>query len=112
MAKLDKMSKEALAKELKEAQARVKEIAKAQAEFDGRRLKELKADIEAMLGKEGYSLADLFDGKSAKKGAKAKAAPKFRNPNDASMTWSGRGRQPQWFKDAIAAGKTEKDLSI
>ncbi|SFJ38650.1 H-NS family nucleoid-associated regulatory protein [Jannaschia pohangensis] len=112
MAKLDKMTKQDLAKERKEAEARLKEIAKAEAEFDGRRLKELRAEIEAMLAKEGYSIAALFDGKAPKKGTKAKAAPKFRHPENASVTWSGRGRQPQWYKDAIAAGKTDKDLSV
>ena len=27
-------------------------------------------------------------------------------------TWTGRGRRPQWFIDALAAGKTAEDLRV
>ena len=57
-----------------------------------------------------------------KAGAKAAAAgkarktfkvkPKYRNPADPKVTWVGRGMQPRWYRDAIAAGKKEKDLLI
>jgi len=26
--------------------------------------------------------------------------------------WSGRGKRPRWFNDALKAGKKEKDLAI
>ena len=29
----------------------------------------------------------------------AKVEPKFRNPEDASVTWSGRGKQPRWLTE-------------
>ena len=48
----------------------------------------------------GFSLNDL---QNTPKG-KTKTAARFRNPNDADQTWSGRGRKPQWIKDAEAAG--------
>ncbi|MEM9796707.1 MAG: H-NS histone family protein [Pseudomonadota bacterium] len=115
MAKLEKMSKAALEKERADAEARLKEISKAQAEFDGRRIKELRAEIEAKLAKEGYSLDDLLGGKAKKRGgggARGKAPAKYRHPENAAMTWSGRGRQPAWYKDALAAGKKPADLEI
>jgi len=31
---------------------------------------------------------------------------RYRNPNDASQQWTGRGRQPKWIKAWIDAGKT------
>lgn len=31
--------------------------------------------------------------------------PLYRHATDASKTWSGRGRQPKWLKEAIATGK-------
>ncbi len=114
MAKLEKMSKNDLAKQRAEMEAKLAEIRKAEAEYDGRRLKELKAEIEAMLAKEGYSLSDLMGGKSARKGggAKAKAAPKFRHPENAAITWSGRGRQPVWYKEHMEKGGKPEDLAI
>ncbi|MEM7709504.1 MAG: H-NS histone family protein [Pseudomonadota bacterium] len=112
MARLDKMSKKELEKERADAQKRLDEIQKAEDQYDGRRRKELKAEIEGMLAREGYSLADVFGGKSAKKSAGSKTVPKFRHPENGSVTWSGRGRQPQWFKDHLAGGGTSEDLAI
>src|ERR1700675_1072658 len=31
--------------------------------------------------------------------------PKFRNPDNPSETWSGRGRQPRWLTAQIESGK-------
>ena len=39
-------------------------------------------------------------------------APKYRNPDNHAQTWSGRGREPQWYKNKIAAGATEESLLI
>ncbi len=36
--------------------------------------------------------------------------PRYRDPGNASQTWSGRGRQPSWIVDALAAGLTLNDL--
>lgn len=64
----------------------------------------------------GFSLADLgvAGGKGRRKGAArgAKTPAKYRNPDDPSQTWSGRGRRPQWIKDAEAAGTDLATLMI
>ena len=39
-------------------------------------------------------------------------APRYRHPDDASQTWSGRGRRPRWIHDAEATGRTLQDLEI
>jgi DNA-binding protein H-NS len=36
--------------------------------------------------------------------------PKYRNPDEPSKTWSGRGRSPTWVRRLLAAGKTMEDL--
>jgi DNA-binding protein H-NS len=41
-----------------------------------------------------------------------RVAPKFQNPVDPSMTWSGRGRQPRWVTDLLASGKAIEELRI
>ena len=41
-----------------------------------------------------------------------KVFPKFRNPKPPHQTWSGRGRQPRWVREWLAAGKTIDDLRI
>lgn len=42
----------------------------------------------------------------------AKVAPKYRNPDDAAQTWTGRGRQPLWVAKALEEGKTLESLLI
>jgi len=113
MAKFEKMSRADLEKAKAEREAELKEINRAQADYDGRRVKELKADVEAMLAKEGYTLADIADGKGRKSGgARVKAPAKYRHPENPTVTWSGRGRQPQWYKDHVSGGGKAEDLAI
>jgi DNA-binding protein H-NS len=38
--------------------------------------------------------------------------PKYRNPNDPSETWAGRGKQPRWLVSQIKAGKKMSDFLI
>ncbi|MBS0126657.1 H-NS family nucleoid-associated regulatory protein [Thetidibacter halocola] len=41
-----------------------------------------------------------------------KSAPKYIDPNDPMNTWTGKGRAPNWFKEALEAGKTKEELLI
>jgi DNA-binding protein H-NS len=70
----------------------------------------LRAKAEAMARAEGLTLADLFPAFGEKR--RGSVAPKYRNPVDHSQTWSGRGRQPRWFKAALRKDKTERSLLI
>jgi DNA-binding protein H-NS len=38
--------------------------------------------------------------------------PKYRNPDDPSETWSGRGKQPRWLVALLGAGKHIGDFRI
>lgn len=38
-------------------------------------------------------------------------AVKYRHPENPGLTWSGRGKRPQWVTDALAAGKSLEDLA-
>jgi len=38
--------------------------------------------------------------------------PKYRNPEDRSQTWAGRGKQPRWLAAQIKAGKKIEDFLI
>ncbi len=99
-------------------------------------LEKLKGDVEKALTKignqdrklaidaaqkaaaaHGFNLADLTGAPAPKKrgpkpktGPKVKSAPKYRNPADATQTWTGKGRQPEWFKSAVASGKTPESM--
>jgi DNA-binding protein H-NS len=64
----------------------------------------------------GYSLSDLADIAGSKKrggsGPKSVSSPKYRNPADTSQTWTGKGRQPEWYKTEMANGTDPKTLEI
>jgi DNA-binding protein H-NS len=73
----------------------------------------LREKVTAMIKAEGYSVDDVFGGRGTRKGKRTgTVAPKYRNPADPATTWSGRGKRPRWFNDALKAGKKEKDLLI
>jgi DNA-binding protein H-NS len=38
--------------------------------------------------------------------------PKYRNPNEPSETWSGRGKQPRWLTAALKTGHTIEEFAI
>ena len=93
--------------ELKKLQ---KDIAKAISAFEDRQKAEARAEVAAMAKQMGFSLTELV-GTNAKT-TRAPAPAKFRHPENPALTWSGRGRKPRWFLDALAAGKTEDELTI
>jgi DNA-binding protein H-NS len=38
--------------------------------------------------------------------------PKFRNPDQPSETWAGRGKQPRWLRKHLRSGKRIDDFRI
>jgi DNA-binding protein H-NS len=51
--------------------------------------------------------------KSGRGGVKGSSvAPKYRNPENASETWAGRGLKPRWLTTAIKSGKKQEDFLI
>ena len=95
--------------ELKKLQ---KSVAAAISNFADREKAHARAELEAKARELGFDLASLVGTNPSRKGSRAPATAKYRNPADATDTWSGRGRRPLWFVAAIAAGKSEHDLAI
>lgn len=87
---------------IQKAEQRQREMAKES-------VTKVRQKIQAMLKSEGLDLEAVFGGKSK---ARRPAAAKYRNPADASQTWSGRGKRPRWFHAALKSGKKEQDLLI
>ena len=95
---------------LKELRQLQKDLTKAISTYEDRHKAEARAKLEAIAKEMGYSLADLIGGKV--KATRAPAVAKYRHPENATLTWSGRGRRPLWFADALDAGKTPGELAI
>jgi DNA-binding protein H-NS len=72
----------------------------------------LTASDLGLAGAKGKPAAKPVGKRAAKKptAAKAPAEAKFRD--EAGNTWGGRGKRPQWLRDALAAGKTLADFAV
>lgn len=103
-----------------------KELEKLSADIDKALSKLEKTEMKAALAAaekaakaHGFSLAALSGApqpakRGPKPGKKAKkpSVPKYADPSDKTKTWTGKGRRPDWFVAAMAAGKTPEDLAI
>lgn len=100
---LDKMSRDELLK-LRDSVEEALKVNERQAR------KNALAAAKKAAAEHGFSLDEIMGGK---KGAAApKSAPKYANPDDPDQTWTGRGRQPNWVKAALSAGKSLEDMAI
>jgi DNA-binding protein H-NS len=69
------------------------------------------AKVRALMAEHGLTVADLSTKLTAAKRSGAKVAAKYRNA-ETGDTWSGRGLQPKWLKQALASGKKISDFAI
>jgi len=109
--KLDTLSVQELEALIQKAQEL---IARKQAQQE--KLAGARAEIERIAREAGVSVDELLV-QASKAPRKASAvrkpvAAKYRNPADASQTWSGRGKRPRWLADALAAGKALESFAV
>jgi DNA-binding protein H-NS len=105
---MNKMSRNELEKLIRDAERALKSIEK-------REMQAAKKAAEDAAAKFGFKLSELVGGTATgQKSAKAQRSgeAKYANPEDPSQTWTGKGRQPKWFKDAIEAGKSPEALAV
>ncbi|TZF91264.1 H-NS family nucleoid-associated regulatory protein [Cognatilysobacter lacus] len=91
----------------------------------------VRSRLEQIARAEGYSIAELFGPRNAGSGgattsttpartgnrkpskmAGSKVAPKYRNPENASETWAGRGKQPRWLQAHTDKGRALDEFLI
>jgi DNA-binding protein H-NS len=72
----------------------------------GTKVAETRRAIESKLAKLGRA------GRRGGAGVPGKIAPKYRNPDNPSETWAGRGLQPRWLATALKSGKKLEHFAI
>jgi len=102
--------------ELKKLSANVD---KAIASAEAKQRKDARAAVQKVAKEYGVSVDELLADEKPKpkrkgkpKAKKVSSKPKYRNPDDKAQTWTGKGRRPRWYLDAIEAGKSEADLLV
>lgn len=96
---------------LEELQAHQREVEATIKGYEKKRRAECLAEMKAVAQKHGFAFEDFTGGKSASK-AGSKGVAKYANPANPAQTWTGRGRQPNWIKSALAAGKSLDEFAI
>jgi DNA-binding protein H-NS len=99
---VDKMS----LKELVDLEARVR---RAIANAKERERSDLKNKIASLAENAGFTVTELFGGGRGKGG---KVAVKYRNKDNVSETWTGRGRQPKWLAAKLSKGAKLSDFAL
>jgi DNA-binding protein H-NS len=68
--------------------------------------------LQAQLGKLERFATSGLRAKGGRGGARGAVAPKYRNPENPTETWAGRGLKPRWLAAALKSGKKLEDFSI
>lgn len=80
----------------------------------------VRREAVAMANSLGYSIGEILadiaalssDRKPVRARKRAKVAPKYRDPENARNTWSGRGRIPRWLAEKVQRGGQAADYLI
>src|ERR1700750_1529516 len=70
-----------------------------------KRLAQLRRDFDAPQG-------ESVKNSTSERRKYPRVFPKYRNPNEPSETWSGRGKQPRWLTAALKTGHTIDEFVI
>jgi len=102
--------------DLRNLQEQIKQEMKQREQQD---LQKAREQIMAIAQSVGVPLKDLIatSGRGAKAAGKSgsgsgSVAVRFRNPDNESQQWTGRGRQPKWVKEWVEGGKSLDKLRI
>jgi DNA-binding protein H-NS len=79
---------------------------------EGQDLAKAREEILAIAQSVGLPVKDLIGAGGAPRAKTGKVQPRYRNPDNASQQWTGRGRQPKWVKDWLEAGKSIDGLKF
>jgi DNA-binding protein H-NS len=72
---------------------------------------ETRRVLESNLAKlSGFGSGSMRGHRGGARGGKV--APKYRNPDNPSETWAGRGLKPRWLAAALKSGKKLEHFSI
>jgi len=95
--------------ELRALAARAQKLAEAKLR---NRADDVRRKLISIAKEEGFDAYALFGTEDAPKKVRRPAKQKYRNPDDHAQTWTGRGKNPNWVKAALARGLTLQDLLI
>ncbi len=78
------------------------------------KINDVRRNLTSLAKEAGYTIDELFGtgGRKTSSRTGTKVPPKYRNPANPDQTWTGRGKRPRWFNEALAKGRKEGDMRI
>ena len=73
-----------------------------------RETKEARGKLDEIARKMGFSVQELY----GSKGRRGSVEAKYINPENASETWTGRGRMPVWLRNKVDKGAKKESFLI
>lgn len=81
-----------------------------------KRASDLRRQVEQTAASLGISVAELVGlekgTRTAGRKSGSKVAPKYRDPSNHALTWTGRGQKPVWLRERLAQGANLEDFLI
>lgn len=90
-------------------------IAEAQKQLEAKqqsKRKEVIAQMKELAASIGVTITIHEDDKKAGKRAASSVAAKYRNPDNYSDTWTGRGLMPRWLRELVDSGRSKEEFLI
>ena len=88
------------------------DVEKALVAAKDRERREALIAAERAVAEFGFSLAEITNPAAAGKRGATSGVAKYRNPENSDQTWTGKGRQPAWFKEALSNGVDPSAMEI
>ncbi len=104
MSEYNKLSESELQDIIDKAEKAIKEKQTKKRKQVITQIKKLAASIGVTVSIQTEENMDVKQGK--------KVAAKYRNPDDSSQTWSGRGVAPKWMQVLLNSGRNKSDFLI
>lgn len=79
---------------------------------EGQEIANARSQILAIAQSLGMPLKDLMNGAASSRTKSGPVAVQYRNPENSTEQWTGRGRQPKWVKAWLEAGKSLDALRV
>lgn len=87
-----------------------KDVLKAISNCNGRIKSEAQAKVKAFASELGFTPFELFG--APMRSLRSSVAIKYQHPENHSLTWTGRGRRPNWLIESLSSGNTLEDLEV
>ena len=90
-------------------------IADAQKEIKRKekaKVRDVRGEMEKLANKLGMTVEEVINYDKGRKSTSKPGVPRFRNPEAPEQTWTGRGKRPRWYVDALKRGIEPKEMEI